>query len=229
MNDRIKESLSALVDGETDELEVRRVLNELDKDSELKDTWKRYQLMGSLMREESVSPAQLEGVDLSKGIMQAIEGEPMDEVPARQEETSHNAQAVTPRRFNWLASGAVAASVTLAVLLGVRLNSDIQQQELVADAQVPVVENQQVAAAPDMTPEQLEQAQRKLQEYVLQHTENAALNTGRGMMPFARVASFEENGAQAEAEQSPQQQSQQSSQQQSTEQQHNQSAEEIQE
>ena len=46
MNDRIKESLSALVDGETDELEVRRVLNELDKDSELKDTWKRYQLMG---------------------------------------------------------------------------------------------------------------------------------------------------------------------------------------
>ncbi|UTW47253.1 sigma-E factor negative regulatory protein [Bacterioplanoides sp. SCSIO 12839] len=225
MNDRIKESLSALVDGETDELEVRRVLNELDKDSELKDTWKRYQLMGSLMREESVSPAQLEGVDLSKGIMQAIEGEPMDEVPARQGETSHSAQAVTPRRFNWLASGAVAASVTLAVLLGVRLNSDIQQQELVADAQAPVVENQQVASAPDMTPEQLEQAQRKLQEYVLQHTENAALNTGRGMMPFARVASFEENGAQAEAEQS----LQQSSQRQSTEQQHNQSAEEIQE
>lgn len=229
MNDRIKESLSALVDGETDELEVRRVLNELDKDSELKDTWKRYQLMGSLMREESVSPAQLEGVDLSKGIMQAIEGEPMDEVPARQEETSHSAQVVAPRRFNWLASGAVAASVTLAVLLGVRLNSDIQQQELVADAQAPVVENQQVASAPDMTPEQLEQAQRKLQEYVLQHTENAALNTGRGMMPFARVASFEENGAQAEAEQSLQQQSQQSPQQQSTEQQHNQSAEEIQE
>lgn len=227
MNDRIKESLSALVDGETDELEVRRVLNELDKNSELKDTWKRYQLMGSLMREESVSPAQLEGVDLSKGIMQAIEGEPMDEVPARQEETSHSAQVVTPRRFNWLASGAVAASVTLAVLLGVRLNSDIQQQELVADAQAPVVEHQQVAAAPDMTPEQLEQAQRKLQEYVLQHTENAALNTGRGMMPFARVASFEENGAQAE--QPLQQQSQQSPQQPTTEQQNNQSAEETQE
>lgn len=196
MNDRIKESLSALVDGETDELEVRRILNEMEKTPELKNAWQRYQMIGSLMREESVSRAQLEGVDLSKGIMQAIDGEPMDEVPARQDEVENN-NVVASRRFNWLASGAVAASVTLAVLLGVRLNNDIQQQELVAEAQTPVTDVQQVAANADMTPEQLEQAQRKLQEYVLQHTENAALNTGRGMMPFARVASFEDVAAEA--------------------------------
>ena len=42
MSDRSKESLSALMDGEADELEVRRVLNQLDNDEELRDSWKNY-------------------------------------------------------------------------------------------------------------------------------------------------------------------------------------------
>ena len=37
MNDRNKESLSALMDGEADELEIRRVLNQLDKDDALRE------------------------------------------------------------------------------------------------------------------------------------------------------------------------------------------------
>lgn len=193
MNDRIKESLSALVDGETDELEVRRVLNDVEQDDELRQTWQRYQMMGSLMRDEPMA-----SVDLSRGIMQAIDGEPMDEVPGSVEpaksESEH--QPGANKRWNWLASGAVAASVTIAVLLGVRLNNDLQQQDLVAEAEKPAVNSvQQVAAVPvgtEADAAQLEEAQRKLQEYVLQHAENAALNTGRGMMPFARVASFEE-------------------------------------
>ncbi len=191
MNDRMKESLSALVDGETDELEVRRILNQVEEDSELRDSWQRYQMIGSLMRDEPVATT-----DLSRGIMQAIEGEPMDEVPTDHEvNQEQNGHRQTKRSVNWIASAAVAASVTIAVLLGMRLNLDLQQQDLVADAELSgeTVEQRLVSNPVDAV--ELEQAQRKLQEYVLQHTENAALNTGRGMMPFARVASFDESGS----------------------------------
>ena len=41
MNERINESLSALVDGETDELEVRRLLNQLESDDDMRQTWHR--------------------------------------------------------------------------------------------------------------------------------------------------------------------------------------------
>ena len=192
MNDRINESLSALIDGETDELEVRRLLNQLEEDDELRARWSRYQMIGALMRNEPAA-----NVDLSRGIMQAIEGEPMDEV-AR---PASSVAAAAVHKMRWLASGAVAATVTLAVLVGVH---SLQQEEdnlqvaqatdvatpvlLVSQSNMPV----QVATteAPALDQAQLEEAQRKLQEYVMQHTEQATMGTNRGVMPYARVVNF---------------------------------------
>jgi len=189
MNDCMNEFLFALVDGETDELEVRRLLNELDKDEELRATWQRYQTIGALMRGEAAST-----VDLSRGIMQAIDGEPMDEVA----QPATAAHATAGGRMRWLASGAVAASVTLAVLLGVRGMQGDDQALMVADGsdatpvvQAPVSVTRLAAAdGQPLNEQQLEEAQRKLQEYVLQHTEQATLPASRGMMPYARVVNF---------------------------------------
>ena len=65
MNERTNESLSALMDGETDELELRRLLKQSEQEPQTLETWHRYQMIGALMRGEAVSP-----VDLSKGIRQ---------------------------------------------------------------------------------------------------------------------------------------------------------------
>lgn len=237
MNDRMKESLSALVDGEADELEIRRILNQTENDDELKEQWGRYQLIGSIMRGEPASTT-----DLSQGIMQALDGVPMDDVPAKHldddaDMSQHSDQATaehapTSSRFNWLTSGAVAASVTLAVLLGARmvndptvdmqtpavaaLGSGASSQTPVSSVPVTTISNasrggQLVAATTESLPyspmpsatdaeqsalseEELRQAQDKLRAYVMQHSEHAALNTGRGLMPFARVSNFENNG-----------------------------------
>jgi len=225
MNDRMNESLSALVDGEADELEVRRVLNEIEDDEELRERWSRYQMMGALMREE---PAMT--VDLSKGIMQAIDGVPMDEVPAREQGATaiaDVAESTVSRSWKqgWIASGAVAASVTLAVLLGVRVvdnsmlgsatvaqntaseamitapavaGSDVIPAVMPVNADVIPVAGMVVADAannePELSEEQLRDAQNRLQEYVLQHSEHAVMNSGRGLMPFARVTNFEQDG-----------------------------------
>ncbi|WP_221799091.1 sigma-E factor negative regulatory protein [Oceanobacter mangrovi] len=224
MNDRMNESLSALVDGEADELEVRRVLNQIEEDDELRERWSRYQLMGALLRDE-----QAMTVDLSKGIMQAIDGEPMDEVPARSSAAVVGTDVVPAvadeeRKISaswkngWIASGAVAASVTLAVLLGVRVvdesmiagGTEVASAVTInaAPAAAPVMST--VASAPaelvaansdsaamadsQLSESELRDAQQRLQEYVLQHSENASLNNGRGLMPYARVTSFEQEG-----------------------------------
>ena len=52
MSEKLRESLSANVDDEADEFELRRVLDEVNKNPELKAAWERYHLIGAVMREE---------------------------------------------------------------------------------------------------------------------------------------------------------------------------------
>lgn len=65
--DQLLESLSALVDNEASELEVRRLLKQSDNQSELGDRWHRYQLIGSLMRKED-SVVTAEGSNFLAGL-----------------------------------------------------------------------------------------------------------------------------------------------------------------
>jgi sigma-E factor negative regulatory protein RseA len=195
MNDRNKESLSALMDGEADELEIRRVLNQLDKDDELRDHWKNYHLMGSLMRDESI-----DSLDLTRGINQVLDGEIAANGVADINRPRLAGEApLQNSRSAWyksLTSVAVAASVTLAVLLGVqsiepsdglgladsRVNtSPLQQGELTASTLT--FEEQQ----------QLENAQQQLQEYILQHSSGDS-EEKKGILPFARVVEFQSQG-----------------------------------
>ena len=67
----LKQSLSALIDSEADELELRRVLN-ASHEPELRDTWSRYQVARAAMHNEPLSVQ----VDLSASIMAAIDAEP---------------------------------------------------------------------------------------------------------------------------------------------------------
>lgn len=146
MNDRMKESLSALCDGECDELEVRRVLNQVGQEPELREQWHNYHLMGAVMRGEAAS-----AVDLSKGVMQALDGLPMDDIDAAPERAGVNPASATVTTTElsstsgwmpqWLVSGAVAASVTIAVLVGARLINETQTTQplmLAQDTQTTV-------------------------------------------------------------------------------------------
>jgi sigma-E factor negative regulatory protein RseA len=195
MNDRNKESLSALMDGEADELEIRRVLNQLDKDDELSDSWKNYHLMGSLMRDEG-----FDSIDLTQGINSVLDGElaPSGAVDASALKSVEGSTAKDQRSawYKPLTSVAVAASVTLAVLLGVQsiepndglglananLNSLPSQQGELTASTLSLEEQQQ-----------LESAQQQLQEYVLQHSSDAN-EDDKGVLPFARVVEFQTQG-----------------------------------
>ena len=212
MKNRIRESLSALCDGECDELELRRVLNHVENDAEFREQWANFHLIGAAMRGESVDT-----VDLSKGILQAIEGEPMDEVPgagqasastsaaAPDVETSDATQPKASVLPGWMVSGGVAASVTMAVLLGARVlsvpdvtvgSADMTLAKAEAVQSVPAVMPQSsvaaasVAADTQMSAAELAEAQERLKQYVLEHEDQAFGMETHQAVPYARVANF---------------------------------------
>lgn len=201
MNERMHESLSALIDGEADELEIRRLLNQTEHDEQLLDKWASYQMIGAIMRQEAITE-----VDLAKGVRQALDGKPMDELNLGLSEH------VAKHHGLWrklTASGAIAASVMVAVLVGVQW-----QQTQVESAQVPMLAAEAPAAVSVATPEQLpapvmavaasvelssaqqqelEQAQRRLQEYVLRHGEQEMRDAVQPMLPFMQTVRFQQD------------------------------------
>ncbi|KAE9629062.1 RseA family anti-sigma factor [Aeromonas veronii] len=121
-----KEQISALMDGDLSDAEV---LNELEMDSDLQDTWGRYHLIGDAMRGDLPVNLQL---DLSDSIMAALEDEPTILAPKPVEAAPVLQPAVAPvktdsnvvplfrRVGQQLGQYAIAASVAAAVIFGVQ-------------------------------------------------------------------------------------------------------------
>ncbi len=197
----LKQSLSALIDNEADELELRRVLNASDE-PELRGSWSRYQIARAAMHNEPLHAP----VDLSAAIMAAIDAEPA--LTAATPDSGHNAKSSKVRSMPWLGRVAVAASVTLAVLGGVRFyNQDtIQQDAMLASSEqrLPAVNhtqgpvilasyNAQNAEAAVTRSETESDAwyERRLPSYLLQHAQQSSVNTTESGLPYARAASLE--------------------------------------
>jgi sigma-E factor negative regulatory protein RseA len=112
MSEKLKESLSAVIDGEADEFELRRVLDEVGKDAGLQQSWERYHLIGAVMRRERVMSVDR----IRDAVWNELQTDETVEPPA--------ADAPPPLEVveksgpgRWTAA-AVAATVALAVVIG---------------------------------------------------------------------------------------------------------------
>lgn len=188
------ETLSALHDGEAHELELRRLLRDLDRNDdesrELTDTWYRLQLTRSAMQGEPWIPAS----ELLAGVRAAIDAEPQIASPA-------------PPWRRAAGSFAIAASMAaLVVLGGQQLGSSgaAGDGERVASlpvgvvnttGAVPVRASLGARAVPVRQPADRtayrELARQRLSRYSQEHAEHASLNTPQGLVPFARVPVIE--------------------------------------
>ncbi|MEX6504153.1 sigma-E factor negative regulatory protein [Pseudomonas zhanjiangensis] len=187
----LKESLSAVMDNEADELELRRVLGASD-DAELRDTWSRYQIARAVMHKELLEPR----LDIAAAVSAALADE---QIPA--------ARGGIRGPWRTVARLAVAASVTVAVLVGVRLyNQDeitgaqlAQQQSVQPALSVPQAQGSAMLAGFSSVGEQeaaVDAAQsgwyeRRLPAYLRQHAQQAAMSVSEGALPYARAASLE--------------------------------------
>ena len=193
----LHESLSAVMDNEADELELRRVLA-ADGDTDMRSTWSRYQIARAAMHKELIEPR----LDIASAVSAALADEP----------------AITmakPQRFAWgnLGRLAVAASVTVAVLAGVRLynQSEVAGPQIAQQAPQPSIAVPQANQGPavlagyseDAGPSDVQATgaqasaegwhEKRLPTYVRQHAQQAAFGSGsEGALPYARAASMED-------------------------------------
>ena len=134
--DKDKEALSALMDGESQELELRRSLDSVEDDDALRAWWSRQQQVSEILQSQRSSQTRLD-------------------VSARVRSTLAS-QSQVQRNPLW--SMAIAASVTLAVVMGGQAllpTADLAPAPLVSDiggAVVPVMGAQPIRASFDARP-----------------------------------------------------------------------------
>lgn len=188
----LQESLSALMDNETDELELRRVLA-ASGEGEVRATWARYQVARAVMHKELLEPR----LDLAAAVSAALADEP--------------ALASSKPRLPWRGLGrlAVAASVTVAVLAGVRVynQDDLAATQLAQRDALPLLQTRPLqgpavlagyttnsVAVPQgqgASDAQQRWQQQHLPAYVRQHAQQAAFIGTQSALPYARAASLE--------------------------------------
>ena len=134
--DKDKEALSALMDGESQELELRRSLDSVEDDDELRAWWSRQQQVSEILQSQRSSQT---GLDVSARVRSTLASQPQFQ-------------------RNPLWSMAIAASVTLAVVMGGQAllpTADLAPAPLVSDiggAVVPVMGAQPIRASFDARP-----------------------------------------------------------------------------
>ncbi|SNY96375.1 sigma-E factor negative regulatory protein [Halomonas sp. hl-4] len=151
MSQNTRESLSVLMDSESDELELRRVLKALPNDDDAAETWRRYHLARSMMRRERDVDVS---VDLSAGVMARLQDEP---APALDDATAHSRTG----NVSFVRGAGVAAAVSLMVITGVQFfgnssgTSQSQQGGGVASSSESTTSNQvqpvNLASTPSVT------------------------------------------------------------------------------
>ena len=138
MYDKSLEPISAMMDGEIEEFELRRAIERTSSDQALADKWNRYHLAQDVMKGRDV---QISGsVDLVSRVSKALENEPTFSsaaiATAEKEEKLQSSVAEPASANQWwkpVASMAVAASVTAVVLLGAQQYSQDPTTQLASE------------------------------------------------------------------------------------------------
>lgn len=165
MDDRLKETLSAMMDDEADELSVRRLLSRKEQD-EVRVQFQRWQQMRDLIQHRH--PA-VDSIDVSDGVRSVLEG--------------HDRPAVAPRpsqkKWQWSA----VAMVTLALVVGFGAGTGWDSG--------PVQTEQPVSAGiPELAIQGMDEQQREqLSRYLFKHAQHNSVGVGHASMGYARAVS----------------------------------------
>ena len=123
-SDQLLESLSALVDNEASELEVRRILKNVEQNPEVRERWRRYNLIGSVLRSERDLNAS-GNVNVAESVALALADEQsLFNVESLSDESTGRSQpavVTTSARkglLDFAAKSAVAASFAAALVFG---------------------------------------------------------------------------------------------------------------
>ncbi len=203
MSERMRESLSALLDGEANELEMERVLSHIADEENLRQTWVRYNVVRATVSGHQLAHLQL---DISSQVRQAITAQ---RTPA----VASTGTGLRQRFLRPVASLAIAASVAATVVIGGQQLAQIGGADAYGNSQAVAASASPVGlvnslgattvqasygtqSIPVLLPATRtayqELARQRMQKYMQEHAEQAALNSPQGLIPFARVPRIRE-------------------------------------
>lgn len=191
MDDRLKETLSAMMDDEADELSVRRLLSHARQD-EVRSQWQRWQQVRDLMHQGNLAEDR---VDVSVGVREALDGG-----VHKASGTAASGQVRRERNWHWPA----VAMVTLALVVGFGAGAGWESADNnaeIANAGIPADQSEalesdaagepvQEVALQGLDEEQWEQVSR----YLLEHAQHNSVGAGRGSVGYARLVSASGSG-----------------------------------
>lgn len=180
MDDRLKETLSAMMDDQADELSVRRLFSHPDQ-QEVRQQWQRWQKVRDLMHD-----SHHETIDVSAGVRDTLAGRPAR--AALPSETMVTGRSLPVWRWP------VAAMVAMALVLGFGAGAgwDETGQELAAAAQQAgaPLRPAESAPVPEVALQGLTENQwEHLSRYLLEHAQHSSLGVSPGSVGYARLTS----------------------------------------
>ncbi len=181
MSEKLKEALSAAVDGEADEFELRRVIDEAAKDAGLRDTWERYHLVSAVLADRASDASIASRQALKSRIWESLDYEGANAEEAVAEAPAGAPKAGMPLWMGRAVGFAVAAGVAVAIMFGSGVLDETPT------GQVATLDVQEVPPSDaDMT---------RSDAYMMHHVQHTALNSS-GVLSFVKVVTYDRGESQ---------------------------------
>lgn len=218
----LAEAVSALMDNQASELELQRILKVSEQDERVKSTWSRYQMVGAALRGEQFVTASPDfAARLSAAIAAEDSFSSQTVAPKTQEGWWYQLGRVAlvasvaggmilgVQQFNTTgsissvqmasnpASIATPQGATPSISLPSGINAPaINTRTVAAQAgyEMRPQETRRVMFQPRQanTPVSNEEVTRYVNQMIQAHSDNAAMNSGQGVLPYARVIMTDE-------------------------------------
>jgi sigma-E factor negative regulatory protein RseA len=200
MSEQLKESLSAVMDGEADEFEIRRVLNEAAEDSQLRGVWERYHLVRSVMRGEG---RKLGAGTLGRDFWAQVDAEVTTTTSDAVIIESEPESIRSAPRWAWfqrVAGVGVAAGVAAAVVIAFGGHTNEVNGGATPTPQLVQVQQSDIQVTPAAFDDQGKPIDevypsasdlQRAQAYMLHHAHQIALTNQTRTVPFVKVAAFQ--------------------------------------
>ena len=186
----IDEHISALMDGELNEAETGRLLDQLQRDAGLRTCWARYHLISDALRSDLTGHIKHNVADR---VIRALASEPTHLTPRRL--TSHPTR-LTPRLFKPLAGLAMAASIAAVAVISLQTTAPLQNSSpanLAGLSSVSPAAQVAGTAGRSRWSTGRPSVESKLDIYLANHNQYSMSTEMQGMLPYVRIVGYETN------------------------------------
>lgn len=179
MRDKIKEQISALVDGELDANERPLLIKQIEIDESLKADWERYHLISDVLKGQLSHRADS---GFAERMRASVEKEPVVQVP-------RSRKLLQSPVLKYIAGIGIAASVaTVAVLVALPGSPVINgnSQQVASTESVP---QEWVRVSGTRWDVKQPAVESRLNSYLVNHNEYS--NGMQGVLPYARIVGYD--------------------------------------